>query len=322
MTQESTPMATVTPEMAALAAQLEASPAFRVLRQFDQQALFNPGVLDGVAAADIGVAVALDTETTGRDQAVDKIIELGMVSFAYHKRTGVFLTALARFNQLEDPQMTIPEAATQVNGITDEMVRGMRIDDAAVQQMVEQADFVIAHNAAFDRGFCERRFPVFKGMRWACSLSQVDWAGAGIGSAKLEFIAYRLGFFYDAHRAEMDCLALLNALRQPLPTTPEATALQQVIENFKQDGRRIWAVGAPFDAKDLLKVRGYRWSDGTKPGAEKAWVTEVPLELLEEEIKWLRSAVFNNRSFSVPVDRIDSFSRFSERRDKLERAYA
>ena len=34
-----------------------------------------------------------------------------------------------------------------------------------------------------------------------------------------EFLAHEMGWFYDAHRAEMDCHALLAVLAEPLPVS-------------------------------------------------------------------------------------------------------
>ena len=300
-----------------MAQALEASDNYRVLRRFDPNTLFEP--FD--PTADFGVAVALDTETTGKDSSKDKLVELGMVTFAYEKSTGAILGAIESFNELEDPGIPIPPEATRVNNITDDMVRGKRIDDSRVQAFVEQADFVIAHNANFDRRICEARFPFFKGKAWACSHLQMDWAAAGIASSKLEFIAMCLRFFYSAHRAEGDCLALLHALNQPLVELENRNALSFILQKYREEDRRIWAVGSPFETKDALKDRDYRWSDGSKPGTEKAWYKDVSQADFEAEMQWLRENVFGNRQFSVPVDGIDAFTRFSDRRNKLERAY-
>ena len=308
----------LTPESAEkLASQLAALPDYRVLRRFDEATLFRDFDYD----ENVGVAAVLDTETTGRDVEKAQVIELGLVTFAYDRVTGRVLSALERFNQLEDPGVPIPPEATAVNNITDDMVRGQRIDDDAVQAMVEKTDFIIAHNAGFDRRVAEKRFPFFKGLPWACSHLQMDWEAADIRSSKLEFIAYRLGFFYEAHRAEADCLALLNALNVPLSQLEGRTALSCILERYRQEDRRIWAVGAPFDAKDALKARGYRWNDGMKADTDKAWSTEVSLDGFEEELSWLKQEVFNNRQFSVPVDQVDAFCRFSDRRSRLDRAY-
>ena len=45
---------------------------------------------------------------------------------------------------------------SRLTGITDAMLAGQRINLDAVEAFIEQADLVIAHNAGFDRPFCER----------------------------------------------------------------------------------------------------------------------------------------------------------------------
>jgi DNA polymerase-3 subunit epsilon len=295
-----------------LARQLVQDTNYRVIRRF------TGGDLITSYPADAGIALVLDTETTGKTD-VDKIIELGMVAFAYNRTTGEVYGPTERFNALEDPGMPIPPEATAVNNITDDMVAGQKIADAMVEAMVARADFVLAHNAGFDRTFCERRFPFFEKSAWACSFRQVDWPSAGISSAKLEYIAYRLGFFFEAHRAEMDCFALLNAVS--LPLEDGTTALGQILAQNAVASRRIWAVNAPFDAKDILRTRGYRWSDGLKAGTEKAWHIEVSDADLEAELDFLKKSVYGNRPICLPVDTIDSTSRFSVRRGVVERTY-
>ncbi len=150
-------------------------------------------------------------------------------------------------------------------------------------------------------------------------MSQVDWLGAGMVSAKLEVIGMQQGFFYSAHRAEVDCLAMLRVLDTPLAALDGRNALSEVLAKMNETTFRLWAVGAPFDAKDLLKGRNYRWNDGTKPGSEKAWAIEVPESELEAELDWLKATVFRSKSIAVPVDRLDALTRFSERRGKTER---
>lgn len=302
----------------ALAAELAKNPGYRVLRKLDAASLFE---LDAVTTDKPAIGIILDVETTGRDASADKIIELGMVSFAYDPLTGAILSALETFNQLEDPGMPIPEEASRVNGITDEMVQGQRIDDEKVAQMVADADLVIAHNASFDRVFCEARFPHFRNKAWACSLQQVGWESAGIRSGKLDYIAFCLGFFHDAHRAENDCLALLKALNTPMASLEGKRAFEELLDNYQKELRRIWAVNSPYGAKDLLKSRGYRWSDGVREDSEKAWWIEVPVEDFDAEMEWLHKNAFNGKAFSVPVDAVNAFNRFSDRRLSLERAY-
>lgn len=265
------------------------------------------------------LGVVLDTETTGRDPEKDRVIELGMVFFEFDPDTGVVYRIVDVFDELQDPGMPIPPEATAVNGITDEMVKGKVIDAQQVTDRITYVDVVIAHNAAFDRAFCEKEWPVFKSKAWACSVKQVDWEAEGLGSAKLEFIAYKRGFHYDAHRAEMDCRVLLHVLQAPLGETGHST-LKSMLDRYQAKEFRIWATDTPFSVKDVLKERGYYWGDGTN-GKEKAWFCTVPEAELANELAWLKANAYGGKAASVVVDTMDAFSRFSTRRENKKRQY-
>lgn len=296
---------------------LEGHPDVRVVHRLTARRVFTP-VQPG---QELATGVVLDTETTGRAPGTDRLIELGMVKFLYDPLTGEVCEVLDSFNALEDPLMPIPPEATRVNGISDEMVAGQRIDDDAVRRFVEGTDIVIAHNASFDRAFCETRFPVFKTLAWGCSRNDVDWEAEGIGSQKLDYISYRMGFFYDAHRADADCQALLEILSRTLQGTGH-TALASVLENAQKLTHRLWATGAPFELKDTLKARGYRWNgEGTGgENGEKAWYLDL-VDGLDAEIEWLKDAIFKGRKFSVVIDTLDARSRYAPRRGLTRRHY-
>ncbi|MDO8416342.1 MAG: 3'-5' exonuclease [Agitococcus sp.] len=269
---------------------------------------------------DTYLGVVLDTETTGNDIVTDSLIELGMVFFTVCKTTLRVRGIYARFNQLDDPGQPISAAATAINGITDDMVKGHRIDEDIIDASLEGVDFIIAHNAGFDRPICEKRLPIFETIPWGCSFKQVDWKAEGIGSAKLDYIAYQLGFFFDGHRAEIDCIALLLALDQALPITG-TTGLQQVLKNMNTPTKRIAAVGAPFDTKDVLRAQDYFWADGTVPNTDKAWTKDVPEDALTSELQWLKQNGFKNKSVGVPVRVITGLTRFTNRLPPAEIVY-
>ena len=169
-------------------------------------------------------------------------------------------------------------------------------------------DLVIAHNARFDRGFMENRLPAFAKLPWACSVAEIDWQAQGRGSAKLEFLAHELGFFYDAHRAEMDCHALLAVLAAPLPNTGE-TGLARLLAAAQATSYRVQATGSPFSSKDALRARGYRWD-----AERKVWYTQVGNPAaLEAECEWLKKDVYGGRSARIDVERQTALERFSSR---------
>lgn len=298
-------------ELEALALALELHHDCRVIRKFVPKTHYHVG-----APAGLSRGIILDTESTGTDIRVDKIIELGMILFEYCPATGKVYRVLNTFNQLEDPGMPIPAGATAVNGIVDEMVAGKKISDADVTAFIQGVDVFIAHKSDFDRPMVERRFPFFEDTTWGCSLRQVDWAAEGISSHKLDYIGYRLGYYFEAHRAVADCAALLEALQRPLPLS-NGLGLKQILDRCSQQSHRVRALGAPFDKKEDLKKRGYSWGDGTD-GNEKAWYLEVSAADYDVEIDWLKQSIHSGKSFRVAVETVDGFNRFSIRNGDRE----
>ncbi len=182
-----------------IALALAAHPDYRVLRRLPIRDQYNPP--DGTQ---VRIGLVLDTETTGIDPT-DRVLELGLVRFEFDPITGRVYRILGQYAGLEDPGIRISETATAIHGITASMVRGMRFDDEAVKRITAGVDLVIAHNARFDRPMIEKRYALFAKMNWSCSYQEIDWKSVGFVGSSLEYLAYRHGFFYDAHGAEMDC---------------------------------------------------------------------------------------------------------------------
>lgn len=290
-----------------LARQLESHPDYRVLRRL-QPRLNWPGDDNGETLA----VVLLDTETTGLDAARERIIELAMLRVRVSVATGMPVGPVQIYDGLEDPGKPIPKEVVALTGIRDADVRGQGLNEALIDSMLDGVDLVIAHNAGFDRPFVENRLPRFSGLRWSCSFADIDWKQQGRSSAKLENLAQALGWFYDAHRAEMDCHALLSVLAAQLPISAQ-TGLAQLLLAASQPSYRLQATNAPFDAKDKLKARSYRWN-----ADQKVWHTRLTDEgALNAEFEWLKENVYNNRAATVQVEKLDSLVRFSNRSGAL-----
>ena len=188
------------------------------------------------------------------------------------------------------------------------MVKGHIIDYNKVEELVNSASLIIAHNAGFDRKFVEKQFPIFKKKAWGCSYTQVPWQKANISSAKLEYLAYKFGFFYEAHRAEMDCLVGIHLLSQSLPISKEL-ALTTLLTQVNKKSYIIWAINSPFHTKDLLKARGYRWNDGNN-GKPKSWYIEVNDLAKDKEESFLYQDIYQKK-VDLIIDEINAFNRFS-----------
>jgi DNA polymerase III subunit epsilon len=298
----------MTPEQCAL--ELESHPDYRVLRRLPQREVFDTDL----AGSSLVRGIVLDTETTGLSSETDRVIELGMLLFDFDPVTGRIHKVLRSLDQLEDPGMPIPPASTQVHHITDDMVKGQRIDDAEVEQMLQGVSVVIAHNAAFDRPFVEQRWPLFEQVQWACSLRDIDWSAEGFGSAKLEYLMYTQGMFYDAHRADTDCHALLEVLSRVLPNS-QKTALLAMLETLNQPQVRVYALNSPFETKDSLKLRGYRWD-----GEMRCWhKTLSGGNALNDELSWLKKRVYGDRAATIETEKLGGTVRHSNRTGQRER---
>jgi DNA polymerase-3 subunit epsilon len=287
-----------------LARELEQSGNYRVLRRLLPRTEFSPR--NGQKAF---IGIVLDTETTGLDINAD-IIELGMIKFEYSSAGEVF-RVVDEFNQLQQPHIPIPVDVTCITGITNEMVAGHAIDPGAVNAFVAGADLVIAHNARFDRPLCEKTWPVFATMPWACSVDQIPWRENGFEGAKLGYLLNDYGLFHNGHRASGDCRALLHLLASPFGRE-EKPALSSLMERARQTTIRLWARDAPYDAKDLLKARGYRWSDGSN-SPNKAWWKDLTEDALAAELEFLRAKIYKRASIKLPTERITARERYSTR---------
>jgi DNA polymerase III subunit epsilon len=288
-----------------MARSLAQSGDYRITTRLVQQNEYHPA--DGIPKL---VAAVVDVETTGTNPDRDRIIELGICLFEYDRHNGRIYKVLGSWGWFEDPGVTIPPEITNLTGITDEMVAGQSIDDDAVNDLLGRVVLVIAHNAAFDRPFLEKRLPVVATKHWACSLAGIHWKAEGIRSSALEFVAYSLGFFHDGHRAANDSRATLHLLAQPLPRTGQL-ALQALLEKARLPTWRLWAREAAIDKKDVLKARGYTWSPGDF-GRPRCWYRDVSDADKAAEVTWLRANVIEPDQ-TVWALRITAKNRYSDR---------
>lgn len=252
----------------------------RTLRRIDVR-VGETGIGDADAA--LKVAVVLDVETTGLT-ADDKIIELAMRRFRYDA-TGQIVEIGRAWSWREDPGGPLTEDIIRLTGITDQDLVGRRIDDVMAVSILADADLVIAHNAAFDRPKVEARLSSLPAKRWACSCTEIDWIAAGFEGRSLGWLCAQAGFFFDAHRAQSDVDAVITLLKHE--RTDGRTLMWELDDAAWRDSHLIEAVGAAFGAKDVLRLRGYRWNPDTK-----LWWREVSEADLTAEQFWLAREVY------------------------------
>lgn len=286
-----------------IAKELESSPDYRVLRRLQPCLNFAP---PGDAARTIQVLI-LDTETTGLEAENCKLIELALLRVAVDIDAGVPVGPVDIYDGLEDPGTPLAPEIVALTGLTDDMLKGQRLDEVRIAQMLQGVDLVIAHNAGFDRPFAQRRVAGFSAIPWACSWADVDWKAHGHASAKLESLALDKGWFYDAHRADADCHALLAVLNAVIPAIGK-TGFSSVLKTARKDRVFIEALAAPFETKDVLKASGYKWDS-----ARRLWGKTVRDGApFDDELQWLSANIYAGAPARVSVRTVSPLQRFTQ----------
>lgn len=159
------------------------------------------------------VFTAFDTETTGLTVSNSFVIEIGAVKF---DKTGI----IDKFSTLINPQKPIPESASAINNITDDMVKDAPKIDEVLDSFLEftKDTVLIAHNANFDVNFineeCVRNNKTELKNSFLDTLNLVRWAYPLLGKYNLQLMARLMNIeVTDAHRAYDDarvCMELFN----------------------------------------------------------------------------------------------------------------
>ncbi len=283
--------------LALCAKQLNQSDDYQVLTRLVPKTVFNEPTPENCHRICI-----IDTETTGLDTDVCEIIELGYQIIEFDS-SGHFYKVLCAKNFLNEPKGEISAEVTRVTGLTMEDVQGHSIPWDEVNADIQSVQLCVAHNAGFDRPVVERYNEVFVTKIWGCSVAQIDWTTlADVGSKSQEFLCWKIGqFFYSAHRALDDVQALCQLLSLPISDSQQP-ALSFLLHAVRQSKSLVKASGAPFDIKDDLRSRGYRWNV-----SERVWQKVIEDALLQDELAWLIEHNTPNPNV-IKLSATDSFS--------------
>lgn len=269
------PSGWLSPEAERAAAILEAHPDYKILRslpRLDQLPLPEP-------EGKLRTAAVIDVETTSLDAETGSIIELAICQITFDGR-GRIVAIGEMHDWLEDPGHALTPEIVRLTGLTDADLAGRYIDDDAALRLLSTADLIVAHNAAFDSGWIERRYPLIAGKPWCCSLRDVDWPGHGYEGRQLSVLLGEVGFFNARHRADADVASLIVLLAAKLPSG--RTVCSEMILSAQRPTVRVIAQGAPFEVKDLLKARGYKWDQQLR-----RWWKDLAGSAVEDERRWL-----------------------------------
>lgn len=177
-------------------------------------------VLPATTQPRVGLAACIDIETTGVSARSDAITEVAIALFRYAEDTGQILGIVDQQSFLGEPSVPIPPEVARLTAITPQLVQGRAIDWDSVRRVLDQAEFLVAHNADFERRFLSRIPGLIANKLLLCSLHLPTWRSAGTKSSlRLEHLTAAHGIGHVAHRAFGDVLASVQLLAQTSPIT-------------------------------------------------------------------------------------------------------
>ena len=271
------------------------------------EALVSPENLD-VKGDNITIGF-IDLECNGLEYTTDEVIEIGIKSYLVNRKTGRLGKLVDEYNGLQEIEEPLKQKVINITGITEEDLKGQKIDWHKVTSIVDECDYVIAHNASYDRNFVDIRIPSSRKKIWGCSLTQIDWVKKGFHSAALWALNIAHGFFYQGHRSINDIEATVYLLQQK-DDGGDTCYLKELIDVIDLPQTILIADKFPFPKKNVLKDNGYHWA-----GDIKCWFKTILHEgVLKDEVEWLEKKVYEgiNHSYTVKISNTDTFKSFKE----------
>jgi DNA polymerase III subunit epsilon len=205
-------------------------------------------------------ALIVDAETTGIDESAE-LIEIGMVLYSLEHRTSLqeFATLVPSTSGNPAEKINrIPSRALEEIGWLKHLYETSSVFSEA---MVESADVIIAHNAAFDRRF----FPALH-QPWLCTMEDFRWPFASRDGLSLVNLALEAGIgVASAHRALTDCRLIAELFNR-------SENLQELFRVAMRPKARFQAV-VSFERREEAKAAGFRWD-----AAQKVWWRSMAIE--------------------------------------------
>jgi DNA polymerase III epsilon subunit family exonuclease len=172
--------------------------------------------------------IAFDLETTGLDVSKEEIIEIGAILFSVKESKGRMAPEkLDEFQSLIKASKSIPEKASEINKITNEMLIGAPPCAEVLQKFktfCDGANYLVAHNAPFDSSFLNAAYGKYS----VSAPTNIVLDSIKIARNTIQLPDYKLGTIAKAlegrseislkikgdsmHRALYDCEMLMHIL--------------------------------------------------------------------------------------------------------------
>jgi len=205
-------------------------------------------------SATVRTLLIIDTETTGLDPQLDHCLEVGVILFDVPSRQ-----VLAQQSFLLPVEANAAEAINRIPAAATNLPQPWRPALSYLQSLLDAADVLVAHNAAFDRQWFGRGHLPATDKPWLCSMEDMRWPAERLlrsrPSVRDLALAYEIPV-WAAHRALTDCIYLAEVFRR-------CDELEQLVERGLEP-RQLMRAQVSYDDRHLARDAGFRWNEPVK----------------------------------------------------------
>ena len=205
-------------------------------------------------SAAVRTLLIIDTETTGLDPQLDHCLEVGVILFDVPSRQ-----VLAQQSFLLPVEANAAEAINRIPASSTNLPQPWRPALSYLQSLLDAADVLVAHNAAFDRQWFGRGHLPATDKPWLCSMEEMRWPAERLlrsrPSVRDLALAYEIPV-WAAHRALTDCIYLAEVFRR-------CDELEQLVLRGLEP-RQLMRAQVSYDDRHLARDAGFRWNEPVK----------------------------------------------------------
>ena len=192
----------------------------------------------------------LDTETTGLSPEQHQCIEVGAVLFSVPDRS-----VLSQVSFLMPCQSNAAEAVNGIAPALTQRTQPWQAGLACFEAMVEAADLLLAHNAAFDKQWFGLGSLPALNKPWLCSMEDINWPQdrqlRSTPSVRDLALAYGVPV-WAAHRALTDCIYLAQVFER-------CVDLEDLLVQAMEP-RRLYRARLSYEERHKAREAGFRWN--------------------------------------------------------------
>jgi len=232
------------------------------------------------------MTIDAETSTAGQyvDPNTDEICELGLIIADYHSKT-----ILTQYSQLFKVKHWSKEAEA-IHRIPEDICQTKGIESSNIKNLtklidLDSIDYVIAHNAGYDKTVLTRYWPDIISKNWICSQHDFLHQKVNMTSKRLNHLAADYEILVPgAHRALRDCHIVLEMAYHNDITDAwdRKNEKKYVVEAY---GR--YQEGIP----QQFKENGWKWNPD-----KKCWHSTFGLKKLKAAVEFVKSIGFTPKA--------------------------